>query len=68
VVIRVHRHIKRQSSVSGSTTKIKWAKGYSPLLIVAAADGSDGLELIPIQEWRLRTKHGSTGMISLELG
>jgi hypothetical protein len=27
--------------------EIKWAKGYSPLLIVATGDGSVGSELIP---------------------
>jgi hypothetical protein len=43
-------------------------KGYSPLVIVAAGDGTDGSELIPLQEWRLRTEHGEVGAISPELG
>jgi hypothetical protein len=65
---RVHKHIKHRSSVSRSTTEIKWAKGYSPLLIVAAGDGSVGSELIPLWERRLRTEHGGAGTISPELG
>jgi hypothetical protein len=65
---QVHRCIKCWSSVSRSTSEIKWVKGYSPLVIVAAGDGTDGSELIPLQEWRLRTEHGEVGAISPELG
>jgi hypothetical protein len=45
VVIRVHMRIKHRSSVSRSTVEIKWAKGYSLLLIVAAGGGSVDSEL-----------------------
>jgi hypothetical protein len=48
--------------------EIKWVKGYSPLLIVAAGDGLDNPELIPLREWHLRTEHGGAGAISPELG
>jgi hypothetical protein len=44
---QVHRRIKFESSVSRSTTEIKWAKGYSPLLIIATGNGLDGSEHIP---------------------
>jgi hypothetical protein len=49
-------------------TEIKWAKRYCPLLIIAAGDGSDGSELIPLWEWRLRIEHDGAHVISPELG
>jgi hypothetical protein len=49
-------------------TEIKWAKRYCPLLIIAAGDGSDGSELIPLWEWRLRIEHDGAHVMSPELG
>jgi hypothetical protein len=42
-----HRCMKHQSLVSRSTAEIKWVKGYSPLLIMAAGGGSVSSELTP---------------------
>jgi hypothetical protein len=64
----VHRCIKRQSSVSRSPAEIKWAKGYPPLLIVAADGGSAGSQLTPLTGAVARAERGDTGTISPQLG
>jgi hypothetical protein len=64
----VHRCIKRRSSVSRSPAEIKWAKGYPPLLIVAADGGSAGSQLTPRTGAAAWAERGGAGAISPELG
>jgi hypothetical protein len=64
---RVHRCIKRRSSVSRSTTEIEWAKEYPLLLIVAADGGSAGSQLTPPTGAAAQAEHGGAGAISPEL-
>jgi hypothetical protein len=64
----VHRCIKCHSSVSRSPVEIKLAKGYPPLLIVAADGGSAGSQLTPLTGAAARAERGGAGAISPELG